>query len=128
MRVALAAIALLASLTGAAAQGSPTADLSLASQSAWVAPDQPFVARVDVDSAGVATAAGARVGDTEERVKGLYAGRVAVSPHKYEEGNYLTVTPDADTTYAIVFETSKGRVTRFRGGRRPQVEYVEGCS
>lgn len=49
MRVALAAIALLASLTGAAAQGSPNAELSLASQTAWVAPDQPFVVRVDVD-------------------------------------------------------------------------------
>ena len=91
--------------------------------------DEHRVARVDVDSAGVATAAGARVGDSEERVKGLYPGRVVVSPHKYEDGNYLTVTPDAsDTTYAIVFETSKGRVTRYRAGRRPQVEYVEGCS
>ena len=32
-----------------------------------------------------------------------------------------------DSSFAIVFATSKGRVTRYRAGRRPAVEYVEGC-
>jgi hypothetical protein len=86
------------------------------------------VARVDVDSAGVATEAGARVGDSEERIQRLYAGRVKTTPHKYEEGgHYLTVNAADDSSFAIVFETSKGRVTRYRAGRRPAVEYVEGC-
>jgi hypothetical protein len=86
------------------------------------------VARVAVDRAGVATASGARVGDTEERVASLYPGRVRVTPHKYEEGgHYLTVNAADDSSFAIVFETSKGRVTRYRAGRRPAVEYVEGC-
>lgn len=90
--------------------------------------DEGRVARVDVDSAGVATAAGARVGDSEERIQRLYAGRVKTTPHKYEEGgHYLTVDAADDSTFAIVFETSKGRVTRYRAGRRPAVEYVEGC-
>jgi hypothetical protein len=90
--------------------------------------DEGRVARVDVDSAGVATASGARVGDTEERVASLYPGRVRVMPHKYEEGgHYLTVNAADDSSFAIVFETSKGRVTRYRAGRRPAVEYVEGC-
>jgi hypothetical protein len=87
-----------------------------------------LIARVDVDTLPVATSAGARVGDSEARVDSLYPGRVAVRPHKYEDGHYLVVTPDrADTTLAIVFETSGGRVTRYRAGRRPMVEYVEGC-
>ena len=90
--------------------------------------DQGRIARVEVDSVGVATAAGARVGDTEERIQRLYPGRVTVTPHKYEDGKYLTVSAIGDSSAAIVFETSKGRVTRYRAGRRPAVEYVEGCS
>jgi hypothetical protein len=86
------------------------------------------IARVDVDSTGIRTAAGAGIGDTEEQVQRLYPGRVSVTPQKYANGHYLTVTPGAaDTSYAIVFETSEGKVTRFRSGRRPQVQYVEGC-
>lgn len=87
------------------------------------------IVRVDVDSAGVATAAGVRVGDAEDRVRQLYAGRVAVSPHKYTDGRYLTVTPanPADSLYRIVFEAEKGRIVRYRAGRVPAVEYVEGC-
>jgi hypothetical protein len=86
------------------------------------------IARVDVDSAGVRTAAGAGIGDSEDQIQRLYAGHVAVTPQKYTEGHYLTVIPNAsDSTSAIVFETTGGKVTRFRAGRRPQVEYVEGC-
>ena len=90
--------------------------------------DDGRIARVEIDSVGIATAAGARVGDTEERIRSLYAGRVTVTPHKYEDGHYLTVNAVDDSSFAIVFETSKGRVTRYRAGRRPAVEYVEGCS
>ena len=91
--------------------------------------EQGRVARVDVDSGAVATSLGARIGDTEARIQSLYAGRVAVTPHKYTEGRYLTVTPSApaDSAYRIVFETEGGRVTRYRAGRRPAVEYVERC-
>ena len=90
--------------------------------------DEGRIARVEIDSVGIATAAGARVGDTEERIRSLYPGRVTVTPHKYEDGHYLTVNAADDSSFAIVFETSKGRVTRYRAGRRPAVELVEGCS
>ena len=86
------------------------------------------IARVDVDTAGIRTAAGAGIGDTEDAVQRLYRGQVAVTPQKYADGHYLTVTPNpADSSGAIVFETTSGKVTRYRAGRRPQVEYVEGC-
>ena len=90
--------------------------------------DAGRIARVEVDSTTVATAAGARVGDTEERIQQLYPGRVTVTPHKYGDGHYLTVSAVGDSSAAIVFETSEGRVTRYRAGRLPAVEYVEGCS
>jgi hypothetical protein len=92
--------------------------------------DEHHIARVDVDTASVATAAGARVGDDEARIKRLYPGQVTVTPHKYEDGHYLTVIPSAssDKRYRIIFETARGRVTRYRAGIMPSVEYVEGCS
>ena len=89
------------------------------------------IVRIEVTGGIVATEAGVRIGDSVARVRDLYAGRVATSPHKYVAGaQYLTVTPvaQADSAFRIVFETdSAGRVTRYRAGRRPQVEYVEGC-
>ena len=92
--------------------------------------DQHHVARIDVDTTSIATSAGARVGDDEARIKRLYPGQVTVTPHKYEDGHYLTVTPPAaaDKRFRIVFETAGGRVTRYRAGIMPSVEYVEGCS
>lgn len=89
------------------------------------------VARVDVpDSSGISTAAGARVGDSEARIMSLYSGRVKVQPHKYTSGHYLVVTPAnrADSAFRIVFETDGSKVVRYRSGRRPAVEYVEGCA
>ena len=85
------------------------------------------VVRVDVDSASIRTAAGAGIGDTEEQLERLYRGHTSVAPHKYEDGHYVTVTDPADTSFAIVFETTGGKVARYRAGLRPQVEYVEGC-
>jgi len=89
------------------------------------------VARVDVpDSSGISTAAGARVGDSEARIMSLYSGRVEVQPHKYTSGHYLVVTPasSADSAFRIIFETDGSRVVRYRSGRLPAVEYVEGCA
>ena len=88
------------------------------------------IARVEIDSGSVPTAEGARIGDSEARVGQLYAGRVRITPHKYTDGHYLIVTPAAgsDTVFRLVFETDGHRVTRFRTGRLPAVEYVEGCA
>jgi hypothetical protein len=88
------------------------------------------VVRVEVDSGAVATAEGARIGDTEARIQQLYAGRVQVQPHEYTDGHYLVVRPAAasDTTHLLVFETDGSAVLRFRAGQKPQVEYVEGCA
>lgn len=87
------------------------------------------IARIDVRSGSVSTEAGAHIGDTEERVSSLYAGRVTMSPHKYTKGHYMTVTPPApaDSAYRIVFETDGQRVLTYRSGRRHAVDYVEGC-
>lgn len=86
--------------------------------------------RVDVRDTTVATNVGARVGDTEAQVESLYRGRVKVTPHKYTDGHYLIVTSaaPADSQFRVVFETDSGRVTTYRAGLLPMVEWVEGCS
>ena len=86
------------------------------------------ISRVEVRSGTVATVEGARIGDSEEKIKSLYPGIVTVRPHKYTDGHYLVVTPRDAGENRIVFETDGKKVTRYQSGRRPAVEYVEGCS
>jgi hypothetical protein len=88
------------------------------------------VVRVDVfGSSTVATAEGAGIGDSEARVRSLYGPRVREEPHKYTDGRYLIVPLASDTTLRLVFETEvQGRVTRYRAGLLPSVEWVEGCA
>ena len=86
------------------------------------------VARFDVLDSAIATAEGARVGDTEDRIRQLYAGRLTVQPHKYlPHGHYLVATAPGDSSDRIVFETDGKVVTKYRAGREPEVELVEGC-
>ncbi|MEO7965412.1 MAG: hypothetical protein ABIT38_16000 [Gemmatimonadaceae bacterium] len=94
----------------------------------WV---EGHLARVDVDSASIPTEAGARVGDSESNVRKLYDGRFTESPHKYVQGGkYIVVSAPmaGDGTLRLVFETDGSKVTRYRAGREPEVEMVEGCS
>ena len=90
------------------------------------------IARVDVvKNKQITTVSGAKIGDTEAKIKSLYAGKIQVTPHKYVTGgHYLTFTPDSPNykNYRVVFETDGNRVTRYRAGKLPEVEFVEGCS
>lgn len=86
--------------------------------------EQRHISRVDVTSGSTATSAGARIGDTEERIKSLYPG-IVVTPHKYTDGHYLTYSGNGGK---IVFETDGSKVTKYRAGSGSSVDYVEGCS
>jgi hypothetical protein len=86
------------------------------------------IVRADVISGSARTAEGAGIGDAEARIFELYPG-LRKGPHKYTAGSYLVVLPraPADTLHRYVFETDGTRVTRFRAGLFPPVEYVEAC-
>lgn len=87
-----------------------------------------IISRVDVDkNKSILTVEGAKIGDTEDRIKNIYKGKVVVEPHPYiaPEGHYLIVTPKEG--YKIIFETDKGKVTSYRAGQVPEVEAIEGC-
>jgi hypothetical protein len=88
------------------------------------------IARIDVDTGSVTTEDGAKIGDTEEKLKSIYNGDLQVEPHKYVPGgHYMIVMGDsASAGKAIVFETNGKTVTNFRAGRLPEVKWVEGCS
>ena len=87
------------------------------------------IARFEIRSRGIKTTEGARIGDSETRIKSLYAGRVTSTPHKYlSGGHYLTVVPPgADMGVRTVFETDGSKVTEYRSGKTPEVEQVERC-
>lgn len=70
--------------------------------------------------------AGVRLGDSENTVLSAYP-RVRRRQHTYDpDGEYLIVR---GRKRRIVFETNgDDKVTGFRGGRVPEVMYVEGCA
>jgi hypothetical protein len=88
-----------------------------------------MIVRIDVDTGSVTTDEGAKIGDTEDRIKSLYGDDLKIEPHKYiEGGHYMTVAGDsASAGKALLFETDGKRVTSFRGGRLPEVKWLEGC-
>lgn len=86
------------------------------------------IVRIDIDSDAYPTDRGARVGDSEARIKRLYQGRHKIYQHKYlDDGHYIEVEAKGGR-YSIIFETDGTRVTRYRVGLPEQVGYVEGCS
>ncbi len=88
------------------------------------------LARIDVDTGSVTTEDGVKIGDTEDRVKSVYGDELQIRPHKYiDAGHYMIVKGDSTSAgKELVFETDGKRVTMFRAGRLPEVEWVEGCS
>jgi hypothetical protein len=95
----------------------------------WVA---ATLARIDIGAPKLPTDRGVSVGDKAAKVEQLYGGSVTAMPAKYDpRGKYLIVKvgSGSDTARRIVFETdSTTRITRYRVGREPEVEWVEGCS
>jgi hypothetical protein len=85
------------------------------------------LARVDVDAPGICTMEGIQVGDSESKALRVYGTGLKVEPHQYiDEGHYLTIR-SRDGRYGMRFETEKGKITSFYGGRFEAVQYVEGC-
>jgi outer membrane protein assembly factor BamE (lipoprotein component of BamABCDE complex) len=86
------------------------------------------IARIDINSKEYATDRGAKIGDTEARIKRLYKGKYKVYEHKYvDDAHYIEVMMKGGK-YSIIFETDGKRVVTYRVGRPEQVGYVEGCS
>ena len=85
------------------------------------------IARVDVTDSPIPTAAGVRMGDPEGKIEMVYPGSVESQPHKYTDGHYLIVGFQQSGN-RIIFETDGTKVTRYRAGKQPEVDWLEGCS
>jgi hypothetical protein len=86
--------------------------------------------RYDVGNDKEIAPGGGKRGMTIDDIRKLYAGRIEEQPHEYVEGGkYLRIKDDGDSGGVLVFETdAAGKVTTWRVGQAPQVDYVEGCS
>lgn len=90
--------------------------------------EQGKFVRYSTEAATELAPGGGRVGMQADEIRQLYAGRIAETPHKYVEGGLYLRIADAGGS-ALVFEVdADGRVSEWRVGRAPQVDYVEGCS
>lgn len=93
--------------------------------------DGRFV-RFGTESAKYLAPGGGRIGMTKGEIASLYPGRIEEQPHKYSDGLYLRIKDGAGGTGVLIFETdAKGdaaKVTEWRVGVAPHVDYVEGCS
>ncbi len=87
-------------------------------------------ARIDVDNADVVAPGGGRVGMGADEIRKLYAGRIEEQNHKYVEGGkYLRIKDSAGGNGVLLFAAdAAGKITEWRIGVAPQVDYVEGCS
>ncbi len=99
-----------------------------ASGIAFMMEEGAFV-RYDVDTAAFAAPGNLAVGMQADAVMAAFPGQIEATPHKYVEGQrYLTYTPADGSQVRLVFEVDdRGKIVRWRIGRLPQVQYVEGC-
>ncbi len=88
------------------------------------------ISRVDIESNRITTIHGAKIGDTEAKIKSLYPNQIQVSRlANSEKGKLLTVIPEraSDSNFRIMFETDGQQVRRIKAGKLPEVGYIEGC-
>ena len=85
--------------------------------------------RYDVGTTKETAPGGGQVGMSKAQILALYGARVEQQPHKYESGAAYLRVPAPQGKGVLLFETNAdGKVTRWRAGVSPQVDYVEGCS
>ena len=86
--------------------------------------------RYDVGTDKETAPGGGKVGMSVDQLKALYGDGLQSTPHKYVQGGqYLSIAASGVAPSKLVFETdAAGKVSAWRVGLSPQVDYVEGCS
>ena len=86
--------------------------------------------RYDVGTDKETAPGGGKVGMSIDELQKLYGGALKASPHKYTQGGqYLAMDAGDVAPTRLVFEAdATGKITSWRVGLSPQVDYVEGCS
>ncbi len=86
--------------------------------------------RVDVQrTEDIIAPGGGKIGLGIDEIESLYPGHVQQQPHKYVAGGKNLRITDSGSDGVLIFETGQDdKVTAWRIGVPPQVDYVEGCS
>jgi hypothetical protein len=89
------------------------------------------IVRVDISNEQVTTIRGIKIGDPEEKILRLYPPaqiQVVTGLIGGRMKRFTFVPRDAaDRNYRLIFDTGRNRVERFRSGKIPDVEQIEGC-
>jgi len=85
--------------------------------------------RYDVRGGDAPAPGGGKVGMDLPQLQALYPQAEQPQPHKYVEGGKVVRVPASDGSQSwLVFELgADGKVSSWRVGLPPQVDYVEGC-
>jgi len=84
--------------------------------------------RYDVGTIADVAPGGGQVGMSVDQIRAAYGARLEEQPHKYVEGG-KNLRVKSERGSAAVFEAdAAGKITAWRVGVPPQVDYVEGCS
>lgn len=89
------------------------------------------ISRIDITNPQITTLSGAKIGDSEERIRSLYGAQLQTKLHKYlDQGHYLIFVPrdQQDRQNRILFETDGAKVLSWRVGRIKEISWSEGCS
>ncbi len=93
--------------------------------------ENDLLVRYSVESPDIVAPGGGKVGMGEAAVQALYGGTLEAMPHKYVEGGKVLRSAEdgGGLPSKLMFELdAAGKVTEWRVGMVPQVDYVEGCS
>ena len=103
--------------------------VSKASEFGFMVEEGKFV-RYDVGTDKEIAPGGGKVGMVVEQLMLLYGAALQSAPDKYVEGGkvFTVAAPDGSPAKLVFQADGVGRVTSWRVGLSPQVEYVEGCS
>ncbi len=84
------------------------------------------IRRIYVDRRGIATRSGVRVGDDVARLRRAYGSRLVVVRAPYSRtGRIYELRFGARK---LTFLTERGRILDISTGRKPEIDYVEGCA
>lgn len=90
----------------------------------WMVEDG-IITRADV-MGNIKNSASVSLGMPVSKVKALHP-HVRIEAHQYDEQGHHLVLDSPDGGSAILLEVSNGKVTNIRAGKKPSVEYAEGC-
>jgi hypothetical protein len=87
------------------------------------------VSRIETRDSRYATVSGVHVGDTLDRARQVYGKRLTLAAHPYFDKGHMLTVYSPDRRFALVMESNDaGRIITLRGGRWPDVGWLEGCS